>query len=154
LIPNNILEQRFLAKVREVASGCHEWQSTLHRQGYGKFWRDGRQELAHRVAYELFVGAIPVDTLVLHRCDNPRCVNPAHLFLGTHQDNTRDMLAKGRGVGRRKVSAEQLARIQRLLAFGRPQSAIAAEVGISQPTISKIKLGQRIYLSSTPMKGH
>lgn len=138
--------ERFLAKVREVESGCHEWQGTLHRTGYGKFWFAGRTGYAHRAAYSLFVGD-PGELRVLHRCDNRRCVNTEHLFLGTDRDNVRDMHAKGRAVGRRKVSDELALRILALLATDRSQQSIADEVGISQITVSRIKLGQRVYLT-------
>lgn len=146
------IEARFLQYVKPVASGCEEWQSTRNRQGYGKFWFERKQALAHRVAYKLFVGD-PGDLCVLHRCDNPRCVKPEHLFLGTDGDNIRDMWKKGRGVGRRKLSDDQVKRIQSLLVFGYSQQYIADEVGISQVTVSRIKAGQRRYLSF-PSKGN
>jgi hypothetical protein len=68
--------------------------------GYGTLYAEGRHQGAHRLAWELANGrAIPAGLFICHRCDNPLCVNPDHLFLGTHTDNMRDMIAKGRARG-------------------------------------------------------
>jgi hypothetical protein len=76
----------------EPNSGCLLWLGRLNRDGYGTFGR----ELAHRRTWRAHFGAIPDGLQVLHRCDVPCCVNPAHLWLGTHTDNMRDRSAKGR----------------------------------------------------------
>lgn len=80
-------------------SGCWIWQAARLPKGYGAFVSKSHplSGRAHRAAWELYVGPIPAGLWVLHRCDNPPCVNPAHLFLGTASDNTADMMAKGRG---------------------------------------------------------
>lgn len=145
--------ERFMQYVKPMESGCHEWQSTIRRDGYGAFWFGGRKSLAHRVAYSLFVGD-PGELRVLHRCDNRRCVNPEHLFLGTDQDNVRDMWAKGRGVGRRTVTDEMVERIRALRAAGQSQQSIADEIGASQITVSRILRGQRLFLTTPHMKGN
>jgi hypothetical protein len=141
--------ESFLQRVKQMPSGCHEWQSSLHRDGYGKTYHDGKTISAHRLAYRLFVGE-PGELCVLHRCDNRKCVNPDHLYVGTYKDNARDMHSRGRAVGRRKLSDSQVQDILRLLDFGHSQQAIADRVGISQITVSRIKLGQRAYLSRIP----
>lgn len=90
---------RFWAKVRVQEDGCWEWAGGLMWDGYGAFHRDGDgsvKQRAHRISWEYSNGPIPSGMLVCHRCDNPRCVRPEHLFLGTDQDNVDDMMSKGR----------------------------------------------------------
>lgn len=84
---------RFWAKV-EKSNGCWKWTG-MRAHGYGYLWREGKMVRAHRLSYELFVGD-PGDRVVMHRCDNPGCVNPDHLTLGTVADNNADMRAKQR----------------------------------------------------------
>src|SRR5688500_2653189 len=88
-------EDRFWPKVQK-SDGCWEWTGAKQPAGYGNFYFRGVVQLAHRVAWELANGPVAVGQHVLHRCDNPRCVRIEHLFLGTHADNMRDMLSKGR----------------------------------------------------------
>jgi hypothetical protein len=80
-----------------VQTDCILWSGRIGNHRYGVVDVGGRSVLAHRQAWEDANGPIPVGLFVLHRCDNPPCVNPEHLFLGTHQDNMADMKAKGRG---------------------------------------------------------
>ncbi len=74
---------------------CWEWTIARDRDGYGSVWWDGRQQSAHRISYLLAHGNLP-DLQIRHTCDNPPCVNPAHLVAGTPQDNSRDMTTRGR----------------------------------------------------------
>jgi hypothetical protein len=78
-------------------SDCWEWQGTVMANGYGTIGTENRKKkLAHRLSYEMHHGPIPSGMLVMHSCDNKRCVNPAHLSIGSHKDNSQDMAKKGR----------------------------------------------------------
>lgn len=97
------LEDRFLEKTTVgTLEQCWLWMATKNNKGYGLLQQqiDGAngKRLAHRIAYELFIGPIPEGMCALHRCDTPACVNPNHIFLGTMRDNIADMDAKGRRV--------------------------------------------------------
>lgn len=131
---------------RRVAKGspdaCWPWTGYTNDYGYGVLGRGSRSDgliRAHRAAWLVTHGTLPDDVLVLHTCDNPPCCNPAHLFLGTHADNTADMSAKGRHRGR--LASEFTEEQQRaIVAEWRDgeglQREVAARHGISQPTLS------------------
>lgn len=84
------------AFAKPVESGCWEWTKALSTKGYGVFTIEDRWTLAHRAAFISRNGPIADEMLVLHRCDNPKCINPDHLFLGSHSDNMKDCISKGR----------------------------------------------------------
>ncbi len=125
---------------------CWEWGGTRDPNGYGKFACRGwepRQMLAHRASWRIEHGD-PGDLLVCHTCDNPPCVNPAHLFLGTHADNHADMASKGRSPRGSKhwkslLTEEAVRYIRRELVAGAKQADLAAEFGIGPSAISRIK---------------
>jgi hypothetical protein len=88
---------RFESKINKLShGGCWVWTGNKNEKGYGLVRIDGKRYKAHRIAYELYIGDIPSGMLVCHSCDNPECCNPKHLWLGTHADNQRDKIAKGR----------------------------------------------------------
>lgn len=134
--PRASLQTRFEAKVKKMESGCHEWQSTLHRDGYGKFWDGRSQTQAHRMAYSIYKGD-PADHWVLHRCDNRKCVNPEHLYLGDAAQNTKDMFNRGRAIGNARANLDTVLRAQAFYALGFSQQKIADMLGLYQTTISK-----------------
>ena len=136
------VEERFMAKVKRDDGGCWIWTAYKQGRGYGRFLLDGQLQYTHRVAYALFVGPIPEGLQVCHSCDNPPCVNPAHLFVGTRQENTADCMAKGRNVlppilrGEDQLGAKlakiQAVEIRRRYAMGGvTQRKLAAKFGVS-----------------------
>ena len=134
---------RFRAKVA-VGEGdaCWLWTASCTRRGYGQFGagpRSARRMLAaHRVAWVLSHGPIPADAHVLHRCDRPRCCNPAHLFLGTHTDNMQDASTKGRlRIARKRTRAFKPEVIARYLAGGVTARELGAAYGISYITVHR-----------------
>lgn len=91
------VEERFWSYVLKLPNGCWEWQGGKVRYGYGGFHDENhRLRFAHRYSWEMHNGPIPKGLFVCHTCDNPPCINPAHLFIGTPKDNTQDMIRKGR----------------------------------------------------------
>jgi len=118
-------------------ASCWIWHGYRDVYGYGGMSLKSRKTKAHRVSFTIYNGKIPDGLSVLHRCDTPACVNPKHLFAGTHADNTRDMCSKGRARGGGvKLNSEQV-RIIRMDV--RPQKTIAKLFKIDQSTISLIK---------------
>lgn len=120
--------------------GCWGWSAAKDRKGYPLISRDGKNALAHRVAYEMFVGPLPADLNVCHRCDNPECTNPAHLFLGTQRDNMQDMRRKDRGTrGDRhpnvRLSEYDLADVRVLHSFGMSPYHISKHYHVGEGTI-------------------
>ena len=122
---------------------CWEWPGVRDSHGYGTLGVGRRKHVkAHRVAWESAVGPIPDGMHVLHHCDNPPCVRPSHLFLGTHDDNMADMARKGRGTPRSKLTFVQVLHARELLAQGARQSDIAGHFGVDPSTISLIATGK------------
>lgn len=148
------LAARFWPKVDRRGPGeCWPWTGAK-RKGYGAIWHRESQKVieAPRAAWLIAHGDLPADLEVCHRCDNPACVNVAHLFLGTHADNMADMLAKGRARppqaghcpgernGSARLSEPQVREI--LLRTKDSQRALAREFGVSRSTIQSIKTGR------------
>jgi hypothetical protein len=107
-----VVEARFWKKVNK-GERCWVW-SGAKTGGYGYMQIASRKKYAHRISWELHHGTIPQGLHVLHRCDNPPCVNPQHLFLGTHLENIADRVAKGRTRGPRKFSDQQIIEMREL----------------------------------------
>ena len=140
--------ERFYEKVEpEPNSGCWLWTAYVHRiTGYGEFRFNGRARQAHRVAWELERGPIPDGMWVLHKCDVPGCVNVDHLFLGTHQDNMDDMMAKGRGargaaLPHTKLTIEDVIEVRRLRAAGMTYKALGEMFGVTRRALRDLVNG-------------
>ena len=138
---------RFWSKVAKSDS-CWTWTAGLNESGYGSFRFGNRMHAAHRIAWMLTSGQ-PGDLHVLHKCDNRRCVNPEHLFLGTNADNVADRVRKGRSSsaggerhGRAKLRAADIPAIRQRIALGEFQKDIARDYGVSQPCIGYLARGE------------
>ena len=147
-----VLRERFEAKwKRDAKTGCWLWQASFAGKGYGQIRVPGtrRNVYAHRLSYELYKGPIPPGAQLLHSCDTPACVNPAHLSIGSCKDNLQDMKAKGRHLyGERNDQAKlmyaQIEAIKVLLVESNlSQSEIARRFGVHQTIVSRIKRGER-----------
>lgn len=142
---------RFWSKV-DRAGDCWLWVGRVDEHGYGRTSIGGRNNSpAQRVAWELTHGeGIPVGTFACHRCDNPICVNPDHLFLGTSADNNRDRHRKGRSKNldrgeshpKAKLSWQEVAAMRGLSVSGWTQQALADRFGVSRGNVSKIVNGR------------
>jgi hypothetical protein len=126
---------------------CILHTGSLNTKGYGRLQIEGRTRFAHRVAYCEANGLTLRDIegkVVCHRCDNPPCINPDHLFLGTHADNQHDRNLKGRGPqgSRNGRAAVDPAEVFSMRERGMLQRQIAAHFGVTQSAISKVLLGR------------
>ena len=135
-----------------TSGGCLEWGRTKHNFGYGMLSYHDRMWTAHRLMWTLTHGPVPEELCVLHRCDNPPCCNPDHLFLGTHADNVRDKIEKGRmrhghlygeESPQSKFSDATVKSIFRMWRDGMTQTSIARKLGCSQSMISAILLRKK-----------
>lgn len=133
------LEDRLLSKTRKTKL-CWYFTGTKTPEGYGKLWDTELKEMgrAHRMAYELYVGPIPDGLQVCHHCDNPSCVNPQHLYLGTNDDNIRDKMQKGRGTGGRcRLDANVRTAIMALLKLQIPNKKISVILKVTPRTVRR-----------------
>ena len=139
-------KSRFWRKIQKT-TGCWLWTAAKNKKGYGIFGLGKQTDKAHRIAWRLIVGPIPAGLFVLHKCDVPNCVNPAHLFLGTNLDNVKDMIAKGRnsppppmgGWNRIVLSEESLLLLGKI-----PDTEIARKANVSKYVIQRLRRSRGI----------
>jgi hypothetical protein len=148
----SILE-RFEAKF-EKTEGCWEWKASKNHKGYGMIGWNGKVVVAHRVSYSLYTAPIPKGNFqIMHSCDNPGCVNPAHLSLGTQRLNSDDMVAKNRASRNQfrssKLTVDQVGKIKWMISKRISDQKIGDQFGVHRSTIYLIRSG--IHWENIPM---
>jgi len=149
ILYKDIIQDHFWKKVnKQGVNQCWLWTAYRDRDGYGFFNVNGASRKAHRVSYVIHHGSLDPSLLVCHSCDNPGCVNPAHLWLGTHQDNTDDMVTKQRALHgirnpKAKLNDADVRCIVRFSKEGLYGTKIAQMLGCNQRTVSNILLGKQ-----------
>lgn len=147
----NTIEARILARLTRSGE-CWEWCGATNQYGYGRIRIGGRAtgklHAVHRVMYGIYCAPVPAELDVLHTCDNPACVKPTHLFIGTHTDNMKDKERKRRGnhpKGNERANAKlNDARAAEIIASrGTPQKELAARFGVSVQTIAAVQTGRK-----------
>ena len=148
---SNPLPDKYLARFWSYVNktdSCWEWAKSTVR-GYGSFGAGGVTVYCHKLSWCLHHGPVPDGLCVLHRCDNRKCVNPEHLFLGTREDNIRDMIAKDRSInlsgsshGMSKLTEDQVRYIKTKLLSQQSLSSLSREFGVSVQTIYAIHHGK------------
>ena len=153
------LEERFWSKV-EKSDGCWEWTGSADQHGYGRIAVSrSKPRIATRVAWEITRGPIPPGMDVCHSCDNPPCVRPDHLFLGTRRDNMHDAhlkgrTAKGEAHGRHRLTEPEVVAIREKYAHGNvTMDELAGAFGVSTPSIFLIVRGKRWTHAGGPIIG-
>lgn len=142
------LVQRFYEKIKvNSETGCWEWTAYKSVDGYGRMPVNRKSKEAHRVSWQLHFGEIPDGQSVCHKCDNPKCVNPSHLFLGSHADNMIDKINKrrqsrGQSCAQSKLNNKLVETIRFCYKKGFTQTEIASYLNMSQGTISRVVRGE------------
>lgn len=139
------LEDRFWRKVnKHTLSGCWEWVGSRTSEHYGQLWVGNTMKYAHRLSHEMHHGPVPPGMVVMHLCDNPKCVNPEHLQAGTPKDNSEDCVKKGRLQGKtsKRLSREVVLEIRERFTAGESHAQIARDLQVGMKTVRSIGLRQ------------
>lgn len=131
-------------------TGCWNWSKCVQSNGYGRVRHDGRTAYAHRLSYLMLVGEIPDGFDVCHTCDNRRCVNPDHLFVGTRKDNMQDAVSKGRQASgdvlpQTKLRGDAAMRALEQIHKGRLYADIAKDFGVTRTSIGRLARNNGVY---------
>lgn len=142
---NDLLKATLFICSRLAASGCWEWVGSKDGRGYGVFCRGNKTCRAHRISYEAYKGKIPADMVICHSCDNPSCINPDHLRVGTMKENMADREARGR----RDVKGEQIGTskltesdVREIRSSSLSLAAISEKYGIDKSNAWLVKTGR------------
>lgn len=143
----HLSKERIQAKIALADNGCWEWTGAKYWTGYGHIIADKVHYAAHRASYMLYIGDIPDGMVVCHKCDNPPCVNPAHLFLGTKADNSSDMVRKARSArgeknAKAKLTEDQVREVLRLRKSGLTLQALADRFKVTKKAVHFIITGK------------
>ena len=148
IAPGTPLEERLQGRWKEVPgtqdTPCWEWTGPKNWDGYGVLKYQGRGQGVHRLMYGLHKGEIPEGVNVLHNCDNPPCMNPGHLRLGTQADNVEDMVTKGRQRAPRGLTDEEVRGILAMVKGGMRQSEVVRLLGLESSTVSRV-VSRKLY---------
>lgn len=140
------IRDRLTAKIIVTVFDCHEWQGYRNDKGYGRIHYKKKRKYVHRLAMELELGRdLYPDEVVLHRCDNPRCCNPAHLVVGSILENVQDMDSKGRRAtnrSTRRLTSQEVLQVRLYLKMGIGCQTIAGKLTCGETTIRYIKQGR------------
>jgi hypothetical protein len=142
------IEYRLLKRLKRTSTGCWEWTGAKNKAGYGKMAVRGKLEMTHRISFGLFCSQISPGIFVCHRCDNPTCCNPVHLFEGDAKSNMGDMHTKGRNRNPKgsethnaKITEEDVVRIRQLWNAGEKREVIAAMYNLDSSCVTRIARG-------------